>query len=269
MVQLAGKYALVTGAARGIGEAVARAFIDEGAEVLLTDIDAETVQALAAELGERASALPLDVRLESDWRAAEDWVKNRWGGLDVLVNNAGVTGFVPATGPHDPETVSLEDWRAVHQVNTDGAMLGCRTAIALMKARPGGSIINLSSRSGVVGIPAAAAYAASKAAVLNHTKTVALYCAQQGYGIRCNAILPAAILTPMWDAMLGEGAVRAAAEADVEAGIPLGRFGQAREVADAAVFLASDKSSYMTGSELHLDGGILAGAASSPRRAED
>ncbi|WP_421857193.1 glucose 1-dehydrogenase [Oceanicaulis sp.] len=270
MAQLTGKTALITGAARGIGAAIAEAFVRDGAEVLLTDIDGPGAEALAARLGQRAHARTLDVGQPADWSAAADWIEHSWGGLDVLVNNAGITGFgVAEQELHDPEHVTLEDWRAVHRVNTDGVMLGCQWGIKLMKGRAGGSIINLSSRSGVVGIPAAAAYAASKAAVLNHTRTVALYCAQAGYDIRCNAILPAAVLTPMWDDMLGEGEARDRAVADVEAGIPMGRFGRPEEVADAALFLASSASSYMTGTDLHLDGGILAGAASSPRRAED
>ncbi len=148
-------------------------------------------------------------------------------------------------------------------MNVEGVALGCRAAIRLMKQR-GGAIVNLSSRSGVVGIPGAAAYAASKAAVFNHTRTVALYCADRGYSIRCNALLPAAVLTPMWDAMLGEGEARAAAIADIAAGVPLKRFGTPEEVAEAAVFLASSRSSYLTGTGLHLDGGLLAGADAAP-----
>jgi NAD(P)-dependent dehydrogenase (short-subunit alcohol dehydrogenase family) len=123
-----------------------------------------------------------------------------------------------------------------------------------------GSIINISSRSGLVGIPGAAAYASSKAAIRNHTKSVALYCAGQGWAIRCNSIHPAAILTPIWDAMLGEGPDRAAKEAAMVADTPLRRFGH-EEVAALAVLLASDEATYITGSELDIDGGLLAGAA--------
>lgn len=268
MTSLSNTVALVTGAGRGIGAAIAQAYAREGAFVWVTDIDETNGAATARRLGAKAAFFKLDVREEADWAALADRVRARHGGLDVLVNNAGVTGFLETPGPHDPEHLDLESWRAVHRVNTDGVALGCKTAIALMKARKAGSIINVSSRSGVVGIPGAAAYAASKAAVLNHTKTVALYCAERGYAIRCNAILPAAIMTPMWDAMLGEGEARDATIASVEAGVPLGRFGRADEVADAAVFLASAASSYMTGGSLHLDGGILAGAEARPQRAE-
>jgi len=265
-MRLQDKTALVTGAARGIGEAICAAFIREGARVLATDIDEQALLETAGRLG--AEAIALDVREEADWRRAQAWVEDRWGGLDSLVNNAGITGFLETSGPHDPEHLDLASWRAVMATNADGTALGCKTAIALMKARGGGSILNLSSRSGVVGIPGAAAYAASKAAVRNHTKSVALYCAQAGYGIRCNSIHPAAILTPMWDAMLGDGEERAAIIADIEAGVPLKRFGRADEVAEMAVYLASDAAAYVTGSEFHIDGGILAGAEASPAKAE-
>lgn len=262
MPRLAGKTCLVTGAARGIGAAIARAFADEGARVVVTDIDAETGRASAAGIG--AEFARLDVTSEADWQA----VAGAYPVLDVLVNNAGVTGFEgPFDGappPQDPEHASLADWRAVHRVNLDGTFLGCRYAIAAMRARGAGSIINMSSRSGLVGIPGAAAYASSKAAVRNHTKTVALYCAGQGLNIRCNSIHPAAILTPMWDPMLGDGPDRAARAAAMVADTPLRRFGTPQEVAALAVLLASDEAAYMTGAELTIDGGILAGSAAPP-----
>ncbi len=182
----------------------------------------------------------------------------------VLVNNAGVTGLEDGPVPHDPEHAELEAWRAVHRVNLDGVFLGCRYAIRAMKARGSGSIINISSRSGLVGIPLAAAYASSKAAVRNHTKTVALYCAQQGWSIRCNSIHPAAILTPMWEPMLGSGPERATRMQALVADTPLRRFGAAEEVAALAVMLASDEATYITGSELNIDRGLLAGSAATP-----
>jgi NAD(P)-dependent dehydrogenase (short-subunit alcohol dehydrogenase family) len=129
-----------------------------------------------------------------------------------------------------------------------------------------GSIINISSRSGIIGIPAAAAYASSKAAVRNHTKTVALYCAEQGLNVRCNSIHPAAILTPMWEPMLGEGAERETNMAAIVAETPLRRFGTPDDVAAVAVMLASDEAPYITGSEFHIDGGLLAGSAAVPAK---
>jgi NAD(P)-dependent dehydrogenase (short-subunit alcohol dehydrogenase family) len=133
-----------------------------------------------------------------------------------------------------------------------------------MRLGASGSIINISSRSGLVGIPAASAYASSKAAVRNHTKTVALYCAEQGLNIRCNSIHPAAILTPMWEPMLGEGPGREERMAAIVRDTPMKRFGLPEEVAAVAVLLASDEAAYMTGAELTIDGGILAGSAASP-----
>jgi NAD(P)-dependent dehydrogenase (short-subunit alcohol dehydrogenase family) len=265
-MRLSGKTALVTGAARGIGAAAARALAAEGARVLLTDIRDDQGRETARQIDGMAEYRRLDVREEADWIAAVDDALARWGGLDVLVNNAGVTGFEDAFVPHDPEHASLEDWHAVHRTNLDGVFLGCKHGIRAMRPRGAGSIVNVSSRSGVVGIPAAAAYASSKAAVRNHTKSVALYCAQQGLRIRCNSIHPAAMLTPMWEPMLGTGPDREARMAELTRDTPLRRFGTAEEVAAAIVFLAGDESAYMTGAELHLDGGILAGSAASPER---
>ena len=167
-------------------------------------------------------------------------------------------------GAHDPEHATLADWRAVHHVNLDGTFLGCRYAIGAMKAQGSGSIINISSRSGLVGIPLAAAYASSKAAIRNHSKSVALYCAQQGWAIRCNSIHPAAILTPMWESMIGDGPEREARMAALVADTPLKRFGTSDEVATVAVMLASDEATYITGTEVNIDGGLLAGSAAAP-----
>lgn len=260
MKRLQNKRCLVTGAARGIGEAIANSFIREGAHVILSDINFEQVKQTAARLG--GTAVHLDVADEAHWeRLAQDNPE-----IDVVVNNAGITGFETSPAPQDPEHAALDDWRRVHRVNTDGTFLGCRYAIRAMRKSGAGSIINMSSRSGLVGIPGAAAYAASKAAIRNHSKTVALYCAQEGLDIRCNSIHPAAILTPMWEPMLGEGPDREARMASFVADTPMKRFGTVEEVAAVAVLLASDEAAYMTGTELTLDGGLLAGSAASPGR---
>jgi len=260
MKRLKNKRCLVTGSARGIGEAIGAAFIREGATVVLSDIKFEQVEQTAAKIG--GTAYHLDVSDETHWEAlAKDYPE-----IDVVVNNAGITGFEDSPSPQDPEHAALEDWQRVHRTNTDGTFLGCRYAIRAMRKSGAGSIINISSRSGLVGIPGAAAYAASKAAIRNHSKTVALYCAQQGLNIRCNSVHPAAILTPMWEPMLGEGEDREARMASFVADTPMRRFGTVEEVAAVAVMLASDEAAYMTGTELTLDGGLLAGSAAAPGR---
>lgn len=258
MTKLNDLLCVVTGGARGIGKAVCEAFRAEGARVVLTDIDEETGRKAAEELA--CDWHRLDVSSEADW----DSFARAFPAVDVLVNNAGITGFEDGPAAHDPENASLVEWRRVHAVNTDGCFLGCRYALRAMKAKGAGSIINMSSRSGLVGIPGAAAYAASKAAMRNHTKSVALYAAQQGWRIRCNSIHPAAILTPIWEPMLGEGPEREARMEALVADTPLKRFGTVEEVAALCVYLASPESGYMTGAELTLDGGLLAGSAASP-----
>ncbi|WP_416409285.1 SDR family oxidoreductase [Agrobacterium rosae] len=258
MQRLNKKTCVVTGAARGIGRAIATRFHDEGAIVFVTDIDEATGAATAAEIGCKFE--PLDVREEAAWSRLARLIPM----ADVVVNNAGVTGFEGGMTPHDPENASLADWREVHRVNLDGTFLGCRYAIGAMKGAGTGSIINISSRSGLVGIPGAAAYASSKAAVRNHSKTVALYCAQQGWRIRCNSIHPAAILTPIWEPMLGSGSERDAKMQALVADTPLKRFGMPEEVAAIAVMLASDEATYVTGTEVNIDGGLLAGSTASP-----
>lgn len=257
--RLTDKICVITGAARGIGHAIAARFHAEGAHVIMTDRDHAAGAAAADLIGCRFE--PLDVASEADWHRLSHAVPR----CDVLVNNAGITGFDGASGPQDPEHTTLDDWQRVLSVNLDGTFLGCRWAIGAMKTAGRGAIINMASRSGQVGIPGAAAYAASKAAIRNHTRSVALYCAEQGWAIRCNAIAPGAILTPMWDAMLGHGEDREARIADAVADAPLRRFGEADEVAAIAVLLASDEATYMTGSEITIDGGLLAGTAVRPR----
>ncbi len=264
MPRLNRKIALVTGAARGIGAAIVRMFAAEGAIVWVTDVDIEAGEALAHDLGDKVRFAKLDVGEEADWEATMAALLARDHRLDILVNNAGITGFEDGAGPHDPEHASLAEWHAVHRVNLDGVFLGCKHAIRAMRPTGTGAIINMSSRSGLVGIPGAAAYASSKAAVRNHSKTVALWCAQQGLKIRCNSVHPAAILTPIWEAMIGDGGDRDAKMAALVKDTPLKRFGTVEEVAALCVFLASDEAPYITGSELDIDGGLLAGSAASP-----
>ena len=257
------KVVLITGASRGIGASTAQLFAQEGAHVIITDILNEEGKALASAIG--ATYFTLDVSNERQWIDVISWVQQQFGRLDVLFNNAGIMGFDHTSGSQDPEHVSLESWRHIHQVNLDGVFLGCKHGIGLMKHQ-GGSIINMSSRSGIVGIPTAAAYASSKAAIRNHTKSVALYCAQQKYNIRCNSVHPGAILTPMWDSMIGTDELsRKNNIAAIASGVPLGHMGAPEDVAYAVLYLASDEAKYITGIELTIDGGILAGSSASPK----
>lgn len=252
-----GKVALVTGGADGIGKAIAGVLAREGAYVVIADVNEKLGPQTAVEVG--GTFVRLDVADESSWKSALAETLKKYGGLHILVNNAGVMG----KGVQDPEHTSLDDWRMIHKINLDSVFLGCKYAIGAMKEK-GGSIVNMSSRSGMVGVPGAAAYASTKAAIRNHTKSVALYCAEQGYNIRCNSVHPADILTAMWKNVLGEGKEYEKNLTHFSRNIPMKRFGTTEEVANAVLFLASDESSYTTGSELIVDGGVLAGTATSP-----
>ena len=275
MSTLTDKVAIVTGAGRGIGGAVARAFAAAGARVVVTDLCAESASSIAASIGAHAIARQLDVREDGDWGRVVGETLDAFGRLDIVVNNAGITGVGPSEveppSAHDPEHASFEAWRAVMRTNLDGVFLGCQHAIRGMRRSlemgdgTAGSIINIGSRSGVVGIPRAAAYAASKAGVRNHTKSVALYCAEEGLPIRCNVVQPAAVLTPMWDPMLGDGADRERNMQAIVADTPLQRFAEPSEVAAMCVYLASDDAAYVTGAEFNIDGGLLAGSAATPK----
>lgn len=266
MARVAQKIALITGAARGIGATTAELLAREGSFVILTDILDEEGQALVDKIGAHTAAYyHLDVSKESEWEKLCKVIQEKHGRLDILFNNAGVIGLDSHLGPQDPEHCSLDTWHHVHQINLDGIFLGCRYGIALMK-KTGGSIINMSSRSGIVGIPLACAYASSKAAVRNHSKSVALYCASKHYGIRCNSLHPGAILTPMWEPMFDPSMSREEAIRDIGAGIPLGHMGEALDVAYAVLYLGSDESKYITGAEFTLDGGILAGSSAAPSK---
>ncbi len=250
--RLENKVVLITGAASGLGAASARRLHREGAFVVISDRNVAPGEALAAELGERASFLALDVTQEEQWIAVLDAVIAQRGRLDALVNNAGV-GVVG-----DIEETTLEQWRFVHAVNTEGVFLGCKHGIRVMKGQGAGSIINISSVAGLTGTPTLAAYSSSKGAVLALTRTVAIHCAQRGYGIRCNSLHPCFIDTPMVDAMVGTSKDPDKARAKLARTIPLGRLGVAEDVAAAVAYLASDDASFITGVELPIDGGFMA-----------
>lgn len=242
--RLAGKRAFVTGGASGLGEAIARSFVSEGAEVVIADIDRPAGEALAHELGAAARFVALDVSSEPQWIAALDTCAS----LDVLVNNAGITTL------GNIEEVTLEQFRHEFEIDVVGVFLGCKHGLSLLKAR-GGSIINMASMCSVRAQPDLVAYNAAKAAVAHMTKSVALHCAKQGYAVRCNSIHPGVIQTPILDKGLAQAADPDAVYAGWVASLPIGRLGRPEEIAAIAVYLASDESAFTTGAEMRVDGG--------------
>lgn len=249
---------LITGATSAIALACARRMLAEGARVVLAGMDDAGGRENAAALGTCCWYSSLDVRVDKDWKALLRWIEEEHGRLDILVNNAAISGTGAAHGALDPETTSLKSWRSVHATNLDGVFLGCKHALRLMKRSPGGAIVNIGSGSGLVGRPSRAAYASSKAALCSLSRSIALHCAERGYAIRCNTVLPSRILTAMWDPVLGAGPDREQRIAALSAAIPSGRFGSPHEVAAAVLFLASDDASFITGAELRVDGGLSA-----------
>jgi NAD(P)-dependent dehydrogenase (short-subunit alcohol dehydrogenase family) len=251
--RLQGKVALVTGGASGIGEACVRLFAAEGAKLIITDIQDGKGEAVAAEVG--GHYRHHDVSDEAQWVAATAAAVESFGRLDIVVNNAGV--FIPQT----IEESDLAVWNKVLGVNLTGTMLGCKHAIAAMKNNPGGptgSIVNVSSITGYIGLASAAAYTASKGGVRLLTKSVAVHCARTYKTIRCNSLHPGTIDTPMNQAAFEASGDAAGMRAFFDTMQPVGRMASAHEMATCALFLASDDASFVTGAELLADGGWLA-----------
>lgn len=242
MSRVIGKVAIVTGGGSGLGRADARVLAREGARVMVTDVDEDAARAVAQEIG--GEYLRHDVRSEQDWQAVIERTVARYGKLDVLVNNAGIV--VPA----DIESATLEQYRLINAIHAEGTFLGCKYGIGAMKRKPGGggSIINISSLSAVRGFPGVVTYAAAKGAILSITTTVAAHCREKGDGIRCNAILPGMIATPLLEAVVGAECPGA---------------GQPDDVANTVLFLASDESRHMSGAHIVLDNAssIIGGGA--------
>ena len=260
MKRIQDKVCIVTGAARGIGRGCADRFVAEGGFVFLCDRDGDAADEAAAAMGNAARAHRMDVSIEDDWIRLIDMVLAAHGRLDVLVNNAGIQ-FSKTL-----DETTLEDWRRIMAVNADGAFLGCKHGVAAMKrsSKGGGtgSIINMSSTYAMVADELNIAYCASKAAMRHLTKAVALGCAREGTRIRVNSIHPGIIMTPLLENEMAEivrktpGMTIDRLRADWLKLFPLG-FGEPADIAAGALFLASDESRYMTGSELVMDGGHL------------
>ena len=255
-MRLKGKVALISGGASGIGAASARRFVEEGAKVALCDLDAAKGEHLAKTLGEAAMFARLDVRSDADWATAVEVAQARFGPLTTVVNAAGISK--PAT----IEQETLDGFRETLAINLEGTFLGCKHGVEALKGGEGGAIVNFGSTLGVRAGAIFAAYSASKGGVRLLTRAVALHCAEAGYDIRCNALLPGAIHTEMVEGYVAAGEARGATREQVIEGFasvhPMKRLGRPREAADAVVFLASDESSFTTGADLPVDGGYLA-----------
>lgn len=247
MGRVQGKVALVTGGASGLGAADSAALAREGATVVVTDLKLEAAQAVATSIGHGAVAMALDVASEEQWIATIAAIEAQFGRLDILVNNAGVVLSA------DVEETTLEQFRWINAIMTDGVFLGMKYAIPLMNKGDGGSIINMSSVGALMGYPIFFAYSAAKGAVRSMTKSVAIMCQVKGYKIRCNSVHPGAIETPMIQQAQG----RLGQTQEVPTGVlPADAAGHPDDVAALVLFLASDESRYITGAEMVIDNGV-------------
>lgn len=257
MARLAEKVVLLTGAAGGLGAAIARRLAEEGGVLVLTDVAGQegNARALAEEIG--GEYLPLDVTNEDEWRATVDAVRASHGRIDVLVNAAGIEGDVTNGSV---ETTSLEEWRRVFAVNLDGTFLGCKHVVPVMTEARRGSIVNIASIVTIMSTPSTLAYGASKAGVQQLTKSVAIHGCRDGMRIRCNSVHPGVIQTRMVDSIMTQvsenlGISKAEAEQGAIDRVPFGHLGEPDDVAYLILYLASDESKYVTGSEFMVDGG--------------
>lgn len=250
MGRVADKVVLVTGAGSGIGRATAKLLAAEGATVIVTDVNRpgglETVQ----QIGGKARFEEQDTSKEADWKRIIDAILAREGRLDGLVNNAGIAGPFPSSF----EGESLEQWRRILSINVEGVFLGCKYGVPALRGSGGGSIVNLSSLAAFLGTPDLSAYGASKGAVRQFTKTVAIDCARKGYKVRCNSVHPGVIATPMGDSILPSDKARER----MRQRVPAGELGVPEDIAYGVLYLISDESRYMTGAELVIDGGMNA-----------
>ncbi len=258
MNRVAGKAALITGAAGGLGRAMAWMLAREGAKVAVTDVDIAGAEALAAEINAEipgaAFAYAHDVTDEDQWIDVIARAAGAMGGLSILINNAGIGGSLLWS-----EKDTLENWRKVQAINLESVMLGCKHAMPHLRASGAGSIVNISSVAGLAAAPGMGAYNATKAAVWMYTKTVALEAAKAGWNVRCNSVHPVFIKTPILDPFIAmAGGDETTAHEKLARGIPMKRIGEPDDVAWCVLYLASDESKFVTGAEFKIDGGMLA-----------
>ena len=247
MSALTDMVAIVTGAASGLGKAAAGKLAREGATVILTDVNEDAGAGAAAQIGNKAIFVRHDVREEADWIGLVADAERRFGRLDILVNNAGLVRYA------DVEQCTLEDFQLQNRVMAEGVFLGCKHAIPLMARSGGGSIINISSMGSHQGFPTVFAYSAAKGAVRSMTKSIAIHCQQQGYGIRCNSVHPGKINTGL---LTEEADPTAAHRRDATNDVlPPRSFGAPKDIAELVFYLASPVSRFMTGAELIIDNG--------------
>ncbi len=263
MGRVDGKVAVVTGGGTGIGRAAAQRLVEEGAKVTIAELNADGGRTAAEALGNDAQFIEHDVCDEASWQALFAVVAESHGRPDILVNNAGI---LATEDFQSLDRTDMEQWRAIQAVNVEGVFLGCKYGVAALSeggrekgGAGGGAIVNLSSLAAMIGTPYTIAYGASKGAVRQMTKSIAIDCARKGLGIRCNSVHPGMIRTDMGDQVLGLGGgdpeKRYAARMRL---IPMGEPGQAMDVANCILFLASDEARHITGAELIVDGGIAA-----------
>ncbi len=248
MGRVEGKVVLITGAASGVGKENALLLAREGARVVLTDVNVEGVQAVAEEIGASALALRHDISNEDDWKKVLSATLEKFGRLDVLVNNAAILAFGTI------EDTTLEAWQKMQRINADGYFLGCKYAVSAMKEQ-GGAIINMASLAAISGMPSFCAYSASKGAVTALTRSVAAHCKQRGYKVRCNSVHPDGILTPMVANLMA--GIDPSTVGEIK-GDPMARMCLPQDIANLVLFLASDESRFINGSELRIDNGQLA-----------
>ncbi|MDA0241657.1 MAG: glucose 1-dehydrogenase [Proteobacteria bacterium] len=254
--RVAGKIALVTGAGSGLGKAASEMLAREGASVVVTDIDVQSAQATAAaitESGGKALAIGHDVTMPEDWTTALERTQAEFGGLNILVNNAGVSigGSI--------ESLEFATWKKLHEIDLDSVFHGCKLALPMMRDTGNGSIVNLSSVSSLLARPRSIGYGTVKAGVAYLTKSVALYCAQEQYPVRCNSVHPAIADTPLLKRFFEDAGDEQTARADLAADNSLGKILEPDDVAYAILYLASDEARMVNGAELVIDGGMTAG----------